>query len=462
MVNSKRTRKGLTLTELLIVVAIVVLLAGVTVPMMRPVLKGRNVREAARIVNVAFASAKARAVEKQRPAGIWLERAEHADPTLGYVDLDATKVPPTLTSNMYKVYKLYNAQQPPPYSGDSPVARARIITTFDSSFDLAGIPPVAIPPTPFFSTVVIPLQDAVSATLLNPGEKIQFNGRGGIHTIMSRPVPIANDVSLQKLPPFDLHSQLMMFAIRTLPDGIDTFPSAHLTNMSLKAIEKRRIDQLAIAKYLGRMQGQTVPFKVFRQPRKSTAAPIDMPNGTTIDLMLSGITSDNRTKFRYADGVSEVHPGQDIVIMFDPDEGMTVYYINSDFEYRESKYGQSGNAASSLFGRTQSREVTGDITLLIARDAQVGLNPNISVPIVSCESGAVSRSELPPESGANLADTSTIWMTITDSRVTNSPNLGFDPLDLNPLVPKTRDFFFDVHIRHARQLTRSGLSMGGE
>ena len=78
MVEKQATaRRGLTLTELLVVVSIMVIVAGALVPMVQPLLKGRNPREAARQLNVMIAGAQARAMATGRSVGIWLERAAH-------------------------------------------------------------------------------------------------------------------------------------------------------------------------------------------------------------------------------------------------------------------------------------------------------------------------------------------------------------------------------------------------
>lgn len=459
MFQPKRPRSALTLTELLVVVAIVIVVAGTMVPMIRPILKGRNVREAARIVNVAFASAQSRAIEKQRPYGIWLERAAHKTPTSLDASVEYSSINPT--ADMYKVFKLYTAKQPPPYSGDTVNARARVITFWDNSADKAGFPPAVIPVDPTYAAVVVPLKDAVSFSLLNPGEKIQFGDRGGLYEILpvpSIPYRIPNNPApgMPMLPPFDQQGNLVVIYIRPLPDNV-FYPSQLPVNAGNP--QALALDQLANHKHLGRLQGQIVPFKVFRQPRKTTAAPIEMPNGTTIDLSLSGIAGDNRTKFRYGDGMTEVHPGQDIVIMFNPSGGVQgVYYINSDIEHREYKY---ATGAKTFYTGTQFRTVDSEIALLVGRDAQVGLDQNDLPAPFTCEL-STGLGGLPPESIRNLADTTNIWMTIEGNRVTNSPNAGFNPSDPNPFESKLRPVFYDVHIRHARQLTRSGLGMGGE
>lgn len=69
-------RRGLTLVELLMVITIMAVLMVVAVPLVRPAFQDRNLREAARQVNVFLAGAQARAAELGRPVGVWIERTE--------------------------------------------------------------------------------------------------------------------------------------------------------------------------------------------------------------------------------------------------------------------------------------------------------------------------------------------------------------------------------------------------
>ena len=63
-----------TLVELLVVIAILVILLAVTIPTMRTSVKGREIREAARQINVIFSRAKSLALVRGRPVGVWIER----------------------------------------------------------------------------------------------------------------------------------------------------------------------------------------------------------------------------------------------------------------------------------------------------------------------------------------------------------------------------------------------------
>ena len=94
-------RGGMTLVELLVVVAIVTLVFAMLANSMRPALESRKTKEASRILSVAFAQAKARAMELGRPVGVWIQGGD----TLGDVNYNFST-------------EVYLAESPLPYSGD--------------------------------------------------------------------------------------------------------------------------------------------------------------------------------------------------------------------------------------------------------------------------------------------------------------------------------------------------------
>jgi prepilin-type N-terminal cleavage/methylation domain-containing protein len=98
MRRTNAIRHGMTLVELLVVVTILVILIAVAVPVMRPQLKDRRLREASRMLNTFISIAKARAMETGRPHGIWIARD---------------------VNNTNASYQVFLAETPTPYAGDT-------------------------------------------------------------------------------------------------------------------------------------------------------------------------------------------------------------------------------------------------------------------------------------------------------------------------------------------------------
>ena len=109
---SIRNRRGLTLTELLVVVAILVTVTAVLAPLLTSSFEGREVREAARQVNAYFRQAQAKARELGRPVGVMIRRSP------------STNSGPN--NDFDFGYQLSLAEEPPPYTGVTSFARARV------------------------------------------------------------------------------------------------------------------------------------------------------------------------------------------------------------------------------------------------------------------------------------------------------------------------------------------------
>ncbi len=141
--NNNARRRGFTLIEIMVVLVIVMLLAGMILTAIRPAIESRRMREAARTVTTMFYQAKARAVETGRSFGVMIERAENSDP----------QAPASRT--------LYFAESPPIYAGDSENARAMI--SEGGSAQLTG----------------------ANTSLIEAGDFIRFNFQDPIYEITS-------------------------------------------------------------------------------------------------------------------------------------------------------------------------------------------------------------------------------------------------------------------------------------
>ncbi|MFM2093237.1 MAG: hypothetical protein RIS70_361 [Planctomycetota bacterium] len=105
--RDRKSQRGFTLLELLMVVLIAGLMIAVAVPVIMPQFRDRKIREATRQLSAMVAAAKAKALERDRPCGIWLER-------------DSERL------NNNRCSQIFLAEVPPPYSGDFLDATARL------------------------------------------------------------------------------------------------------------------------------------------------------------------------------------------------------------------------------------------------------------------------------------------------------------------------------------------------
>ncbi len=139
------------MVELLVVLSILVLLAAMSIPAMRPMLEGRRIREACRAVNVYCGSARGRAKEIGRPCGVVLRRFDGL-PQAAMV--------------------LEQAEVPPPYAGDTidAIAFIRRDVTANGGVELTAI-----------------FRPRIDGSLVQNGDRMQFNHQGPLYTITEDP-----------------------------------------------------------------------------------------------------------------------------------------------------------------------------------------------------------------------------------------------------------------------------------
>ncbi len=102
---SGRRAHGVTLIEMLVVIGIMVMLMGISIPLMSPAMEGRRIREASRQVNVYLGSARNHAMATNRSVGVVIKPFE------GLTQCSMT---------------LDQVECPPPYSGDTLSSYARV------------------------------------------------------------------------------------------------------------------------------------------------------------------------------------------------------------------------------------------------------------------------------------------------------------------------------------------------
>ncbi len=236
-----RQRQAVTLVELLIVMGLIVLLAGLTLPTVRSVLKDQRVTEGARVFQSVVEGARAKAIYMGRPVALILERVP-ADPTApaGF------NLTPDNTVERISMGEVF-----PPYEGDWWGSRGTIVA--------------AATPTVF----QIPLAQAASLMDATTGTPTGL-------------------VSVNDLIQFGDHSQLFLITglarTGTAPNYFVT-----ITFQNPPAGYVRTTNPAAYSEPQWTVSGGETRFKIYRQPTKSMVGAVSMPRGTCIDLTNSGV-----------------------------------------------------------------------------------------------------------------------------------------------------------------------------
>jgi type II secretory pathway pseudopilin PulG len=259
-----------TLIELLVVVAVLAILLAMSLTMVRPVMKDMKVREASRMLNAYLAGIQARAVELDRPVAAYIEvRREQS----------ATGTPTNAA------FQVFHAESPPPYAGD--MADARIIIPFPSELNpneiVLGVGlarfDVTRGDTPDFE-FDDPLASGALMKLCEPGDLIQFGFKGPWYEI--------KEIAADPNNPF----YVSVIKFNTLNHG-NPPPG-------------------------------TVPYQIRRKPRKSLAAPLDLPAPMVVDVGVSGIGPN--TAFYQNQPVTTPHTVP-LIISFSPQGGIDMVYV---------------------------------------------------------------------------------------------------------------------------------------
>lgn len=242
-----RIRAGLTLVELLIVIAIMLVLVGIAIPSIRMLTRGDSVREAAREVNLFIESARSDAIANGF-AGVWLERGKRGN----------------------KVTRIYKVKRPPKYRGDFANVKCyvRPITLGTGNFDLTQFYVYFVQSE---NTLLQPTADGTYPIKIN--DRIQIGGAGPWYQIISIPTP-------------DSHPS------RTDGSG-NPLPAMRLT----VALNTGLFDHSVVRgttspnQYLVPLEGEFT-FMIERAPMISSREYLQLPKGTYVDLTHSGFAVD--------------------------------------------------------------------------------------------------------------------------------------------------------------------------
>lgn len=148
-------RQGVTLTELLIVMLVMLMITAIAIPTIAPAMQNREVREAARMIDAFINGARSRALQAGHPYGIMLERElgnPNAVSTLSYVE------------------------QPDAWQGDYGQSTAgsgsTVLLLGNGGFGAWSVPPVSVDQ----SAPVFPMGDVGWQNNIAPGDIMTIKG----------------------------------------------------------------------------------------------------------------------------------------------------------------------------------------------------------------------------------------------------------------------------------------------
>ena len=370
--HKQPTRLAFTLIELLIVMAVLVLLAAVTLPSVKELLKDQKSSQAARLIQSYAESAKARAIATGRPVAMVIDRM-YVDGSRDLIGNDScTRV------SIGEVF--------PPYEGDWSGAKAAIITRPTSGTPL-------LPRGQQFAQIEFNqaaslwnVRDGRPTGMVSAGDIIQFGDSNRSYRIADSP----ND------PDTNVITYIPSSGTSPAYLQIDFDNPAYDEDAGLLTSEPTIFPAIPMK------------FRIFRKPSKSLAGSIVFPRGVCIDLSASGIgqtglqfgSASIAAISRPGDPVRDHAPGSygPIQIVFDPAGRISDLF----FGLPQIVEGSTGN----LLAR---RAVDSTIHLLIGKTEQVVPSPAYLGPeIVPAFDGAAARDDV----RYNLLDPANFWVSI--------------------------------------------------
>ena len=242
--RSATSRQAFTLVELLIVIAIITILAAVTLPTVKTLLHGQKVTQAARMVQAHIESARARAIASGSYVAVILERSLST----------GTEYNTALALSIGNTF--------PPYEGDTLGATGALTDSFARNASGVYAPGM----DDAYDQLTVPAANGslITADVFGVGDFIRIGRSESLFVITAKP---AGSGTIQFAnPPFYTHT-----------DG---------TQWPTQEVQ------------LPTTGSSTALFKIFRKPTKSFVQSTKLPRGTCIDLSVSGI---QQTGTQFAD-----------------------------------------------------------------------------------------------------------------------------------------------------------------
>ena len=263
--------KGLTLVELLVVMGILSVLAAIALPNIKTMIKQQRLGRSAAAVQVYIDAARAKAIGDGHSYGVVIERAGSDNPI-----------------DRAQSFLLRHAYAPPPYSGDTPEAVAVVLPSGNLAFSPMHAP----------TLVAAARQNKTGNVnaIVQPGDIVEIGTVGVSLPIQSIRFAVASDFvipgymqDLQRTPGFvpANGNTTDKWPIDGNPTQaqIDQWPVIVLGN----AVWNDGVFDAAERVIRVLNPGSTVPFFINRRPRASIMPPLEMVEGTVVDLTYSGM-----------------------------------------------------------------------------------------------------------------------------------------------------------------------------
>lgn len=393
---------GLTLIELMVALAIISVLAGISLPTVKTMIEGQRDSRAASVVQAAIEAGRARSIARGGGGGILIER-------LGNRNIFERS----------QAIQIRFVDAPPVYTGDTNHATVRYRNLVDPANPLnPGIDRHVVLFDNRQAQIIrsaMDISNEVEPTLINIGNTMRLGNEGF-------PMTIVGFLRLPAGAPWVDWARPGEAA----PAG---FPNNYVT--AVLAPQEAGTN-------LRRHNKRDMPFEIIRSPRPAIAMPSELPTGTAIDLTASGIG-------RYGNEFSPMEIQRNYL-----DANARPFATNTpDYGSILILFGARGEVSRVLATRwvvdpdgngdpSDSRPIygdlplTGDIHLLVGKLGQVK-----PLPPDQLEDNDPNPLQDEADDGTTpLLDPDSIWVTIKARTGEVITSAWTDPTDENlPLVP---------------------------
>lgn len=246
-------RTGLTLVELMVALAVISILASIALPAVKNTLKEQKLPRAASVLQSAIEEGRARSIGSGGGGGIIIDR----------VGVDSL-------AQRSQSIRIRMASSPRPYTGDGGRSTCYVgIQPVTPAGPVNDIVTLWFPPSA--AQMVRSAQDILNATaptetLINPGDLVQLGDA-------ALPVSIEG----------------MRFGTNVGDRNLARLTNAEIPDADIANWVRVQVLRPEENLDLTRFAGKAVSYSISRRPRPAISMPIQLPEGSAIDLTASGI-----------------------------------------------------------------------------------------------------------------------------------------------------------------------------